>query len=494
MHLKGNELGIVVSHRKPPTHLSFIFQLNDDIDVKVGEFVEVPIGKYVLVGRIVLITAYNEYLENPEFIRDHMQRGLSISARFPIDIGRWRAAKVEIIAMFSGDRIHPPNIPPEPGEMVYRAGTEVLRKLLGIREDGLFLGTMYGNSELKVKINPESLVRLHFAVFGTTGSGKSYTVGVLVEELLEKNFPVVIIDPHGEYFTFREKNDDMSAVAKLSLLGLTTRGYPTQIFYPSYGGSGNLSLNFSQLNTDAIAEMANLTPVMRDLLYLAMRNLRDSGIKKITPDLLLSTVNEIASKWGFYKKTTLTLSRNISLLKELGIFGTGFDPKEIVKPGQLTIIDLSGDIEEHIRRIFVGAILQELFNARKKNLIPPLLVIVEESHRFAPQEEDTYSKTVMRKIAREGRKFGIGLGVVSQRIVGLDKDVISQCGTKFILRIDTKTDLDYLRPYLEISSEEDARRIPYLPTGVAMVTGRATRYPILINVRPRKSKHGGSFI
>ncbi|MGQ4894229.1 MAG: helicase HerA domain-containing protein, partial [Candidatus Njordarchaeia archaeon] len=293
--MKGNELGIVVSHRKPPTHLSFIFQLNDDIDVKVGEFVEVPIGKYVLVGRIVLITAYNEYLENPEFIRDHMQRGLSISARFPIDIGRWRAAKVEIIAMFSGDRIHPPNIPPEPGEMVYRAGTEVLRKLLGIREDGLFLGTMYGNSDLKVKINPESLVRLHFAVFGTTGSGKSYTVGVLVEELLEKNFPVVIIDPHGEYFTFREKNDDMSAVAKLSLLGLTTRGYPTQIFYPSYGGSGNLSLNFSQLNTDAIAEMANLTPVMRDLLYLAMRNLRDSGIKKITPDLLLSTVNEIAS-------------------------------------------------------------------------------------------------------------------------------------------------------------------------------------------------------
>ena len=162
-----------------------------------------------------------------------------------------------------------------------------------------------------------------------------------------------------------------------------------------------------------------------------------------------------------------------------------------MEPGKVTIIDLSIDMEEHIRRIFAGAVMEKLFKARKEKKIPPLVVIVEESHRFAPQEEDTYSKMVMRRIAREGRKFGISIGVVSQRIVGLDKDVISQCGTKIILRIDSKTDLDYLRPYIGLASEEDIKRIPYLPTGVAIVTGVATRYPVLTAIRPRKSKHGG---
>jgi len=96
---------------------------------------------------------------------------------------------------------------------------------------------------------------------------------------------------------------------------------------------------------------------------------------------------------------------------------------------------------------------------------------------------------MMRRIVRKGRKFGIGLGVISQRIVGLDKDVISQCGTKFILRIDSKTDLDLLRPYIGLATDEDIKRIPHLPTGVTLVTDQATKYPILVSIRPRKSKH-----
>lgn len=486
-----DELGVIISYREPPSHLSFCFQLSDDADVKVGEFVEVPAGKYIIIGRIVLIRSYNEYLRNPEFIRDHLARNIPLTARFPIEIGMWREARVEIVGMFEGDRLHPPNIPPEPGEKVYRASPRLLKKLLGIRDDGIFLGTMYGNDNLKILLDPEKLTSLHFAIFGATGSGKSYTVGVIVEELLEKGYPVVIIDPHGEYSTLSQPNDNTVDLLKLGNLGLEPRSYPVKVYKPAYFGQGNLTLNFRDLDTDTIAEMARLTPVMRDLLYLAIRSIKKSGNYELSFESLSRAIRSIAQQWGFQRRTEITLVRNLTLLNEMGIFGEGFDPKEIIEPGKASIIDLSIDMEEHIRRIFAGAIMEKLFRARKEKTIPPLVVIVEESHRFAPQDEDTYSKTVMRRIAREGRKFGISLGVVSQRIVGLDKDVISQCGTKIILRVDSKTDLDYLKPYIGIASEEDIERIPYLPTGVGIVTGVATRYPVTTVIRPRKSKHGG---
>ena len=486
-----DELGVIVSYKEPPTHLSFCFQLNENADVKVGEFVEVPAGKYVIVGRIILVRSFNEYFNNPEFVRDHLARNLPIAARFPIDIGMWREARVEIVGMFEGKKIHPPSIAPEPGERVYRASPEILQRLLGLKSDGLFIGTMYGNDNLRVLIDSKALTSLHFAIFGATGSGKSYTVGVLVEELLEKGYPVVIIDPHGEYHTFSEINDEPRELFKLKSLGFEPRTYPVKVLKPAYFGQGELTLNFNDLDTDTLAEMARLTPVMRDLLYLAMRNLKQNPSTPLTPDNIIEAIKNVAYTWGFQKKTQLTLTRNIMLLREMGIFGAGFDPRSIVEPGSVTVIDLSIDMEEHIRRIFAGAIMEKLFKARKERKIPPLVVIVEESHRFAPQDEETYSKMVMRRIAREGRKFGICIGVVSQRIVGLDKDVISQCGTKIILRIDSKTDLDYLRPYIGLASEEDIKRIPYLPTGVAIVTGVATRYPVLTSIRPRKSKHGG---
>jgi len=491
--LRAEELGVVASYSEPPTHLSFMFQINKDVDVKVGEFVEVPAGKYVLVGRIVLVRAMNQFFKNPEFIRDHIMRGLPLNARIPIDIGRWREARVEIVGMFEKDNLHPPNIPPEPGERVYRASPAILKKLLGIKDKGLFVGVMYGNDSVKVTLDPEKLMRLHFAVFGATGSGKSYTVGVLIEELLERNYPVVIIDAHGEYNTFSTMNDEPNEIFTLQKFGLMPKKYNAIILKPKYGSKGEITLNFNDLDSETISEMAKVSPVMQDLLFLAIRNLKKKK-SEITPETMIMAIQEEASKWGFQRRTQTSLIRNIMILKETGVFGEGFNPEDVVKAGTVTVIDVSIDMEENIRRIFVGSILESLFKARKEKRIPPLITIIEESHRFAPQEEDTYSKTIMRRIAREGRKFGIGLGVVSQRIVGLDKDVISQCGTKIILRIDSRTDLDYLKPYLGIASEEDIKRIPYLPTGVGMITGVATRHPILVKIRPRKSKHGGSFL
>ena len=486
-------IGIVVGYGRPPTHLSFSFQLKDTVEVSVGDFVEVPAGSSVIVGRITRIVSRNRSLMDPEFIRIHLERNLPIDARIAVSRDNWREAFVEIISIMKSGEFLPPNIPPSPGDYVYPADSETIRRILNIKEEGLFVGYMHGHRDLRIVLDPEVLLRLHFAVFGSTGSGKSYTVGVIVEEFLKSGYPVVIIDAHGEYSSLSKPNDSEKEVEELGIFGLEPMGFPVNVFIPS-----KLTVGFEDLDVDALSEVTKMSPIMSDLLYLAFKHIDSVGYtldessemrNKAWVDRLIRAVNVAASKWKFDNKTKIALRRRIETLKELSIFGESLDIKSIINKGHATIIDISRGLTDYERRVYVGIILKRLFEARKKKIIPPLLTVIEESHIFAPQDIDTYSKTMMRRIAREGRKFGIGIGIISQRIIGLDKDVISQCGTKFILRIDSKTDLDYLKPYTSLLTSEDIKRIPHLPTGMAYITGQVLRYPILTKIRPRQSKH-----
>jgi len=487
-------IGLIVGYGSPPTHLNFTFQVRKGTEVSVGDFVEVPIGSYVIVGRITRIKSVNMSLRNPEFIKAHLDRELPIDARIAVTKDSWWEADVEIIALLHGDKILPPNIPPSPGDFVYEADISTVNRILGIKDDGIFVGHMYGHEDVRIVLDPETLLRLHFAIFGSTGSGKSYTVGVIVEEFLRLGYPVVIFDAHGEYSTLSMPNENEDEVAELIKLGLRPRRFEIRLFHPS-----QMTVGLEDLDIDAISEVTSMTPIMSDLLYLAFKhidraeytldNIKGSDQKKEWIDRLVRAVNVVASRWKFDNKTKIAIRRRLETLRELSIFGEKLDIDRFVGKGVATIIDISYGLTEYEKTVYVGLILKKLFDARRRRLIPPLLVIVEESHIFAPQDRETYSKTMIRKVAREGRKFGIGIGLVSQRIVGLDKDAISQCGTKFILRIDSKTDLEYLRPYTSLLTQEDMGRIPHLPTGIAYITGQALRYPVLTKIRPRQTKH-----
>ncbi|MHA1506250.1 MAG: ATP-binding protein [Candidatus Asgardarchaeia archaeon] len=483
----GNEIGVIISDALGPTHLKFNFQLRDDVEVKVGEFVEVPIGTKIILGRIVKVHSVNEMFKDPEFIRDHIDRKIPLFARYPVNMSRWRAATTQIIGVIEEDRINPPEYAPEPGDLVYRASTELLKSLLNLDESGIYLGKMYGNFNLKVTLNTEKVMKHHIAVIGATGSGKSYTVGVIIEELLEKGYPVVVIDPHGEYYGFEEPNDK-----ELGNWDVEPKGYETIKYSVFKDGKDykKLRISTSWLNADSFAEMLGVTEVQYDLLFLTFQEMRKTG-EKVSVENLSNHVERIGMDWGFSKRTIFALKRKIHLIRELGIIGKAPPMDELVSPGRLTIIDLSEDIEDRIRVSLVGILLDVLFRARKKNKVPKFLVVVEEAHRFAPQDGESYSKSMMRKIVREGRKFGIGLCITSQRVVGLDKDVISQCGTKIILRIDSKTDLEYISPYLSYSIMSDLQIVPFLPNGVAIVNSISLRAPVMVNVRVRKSRHIG---
>ncbi|MEM3148225.1 MAG: helicase HerA-like domain-containing protein [Candidatus Jordarchaeales archaeon] len=482
------ELGTIICEGQTPNHLAFSFQVARDVEVKVGEYVEVPLGLSVMVGRVYSIHTYNEYFSSPEFLQFHLEDGVPVQARFPTRIGRWRVARVRVVGVLRGDRLLPPEVPPEPGDTVYRAKPELLESFLKFRPDGVFLGVMRGNNDVKVFLNPELLLPYHVAVLGATGSGKSYAVGVIVEELLEKGMPVVVVDPHGEYRFFSQRNDNPEEVERARRMGVTPRGFPTMVYSLGEDGDRKLSISIDDLNPYALAEVCDLSDAQSDLLYLAFRKLGGGGYGL---DELVGAVKAAAREWGFQKNTLTAVLRKIQALNEFVFFGKSISVGDLVKPGHLSVLDLSGGVDEEIRRTVVGVVLERMFNARRRGKIPPVVVVVEESHRFAPQGVRSYCGSVLRRIAREGRKFGVTLCLTSQRVAGLDKDVLTQCGTKIILRIEGAYDIEYLKPILDYASADEAERIPLLPTGTAMVTGMATRTPILVDVRPRKTKHGG---
>jgi len=184
----------------------------------------------------------------------------------------------------------------------------------------------------------------------------------------------------------------------------------------------------------------------------------------------------------------------LEYLSEVEIFaqeGTRID--ELVVKGQTTIIDLKGTPPD-IQELIVNRLCTALFELRKVNKIPPLMLAVEEAHNFCPQVGQVASSKVFRTIASEGRKFGLGVLIVTQRAAKVDKNVLSQCNTQIILKVTNPNDLKAIVASVEGLTAAMADEIPRLPVGVAIVTGGGIQMPLLIEVRPRETKHGGESV
>ena len=480
-------VGVVVSRQtSPPTHLRFEFHVQDEDSIAVGDYVLVPSGKHDIIARVEELSAYNSLFERPEVLIEGRIYSLKLPTPYESRLTRSVVAKARILGTINVYDIDPPRLPPSPGEKVYKIPEELLSRVIGLSEKGILLGKMW-STNLRVELDLRKTLRHHIAILGATGTGKSYACGVIVEELLRRGVAVVIIDPHGEYSTLTIPS---KKVHELERYGLRPRGFRIKLYSPKPDecpGSSRLRVSISDLPSEALAEACNMTDVQEDLVFLAYKRTRFNSLLALEEAIKIT-----ASKYGFKDVTLISVLRRLIVLNELGIIGEGFDPHRLVEPGVATILDLSCDMEERGRRVLVGTVLLKLFEARRRGQIPPFVVVIEEAHRFAPQSENPFSKRVIRRIAREGRKFGVGLVVVSQRVVGLDKDVISQCGTKILLRIDSITDLNFLTPLLEHSASADVRMLPLLPTGVALLTGVSVRFPMLVKIRPRMSIHGGS--
>ncbi len=367
----------------------------------------------------------------------------------------------------------------EPDSIVYSADQELISDTLGLKDEGLTIGNLETNEDIDIKVNAEEFYK-HFAVLAQTGAGKSYLTGVLIEELLENEYPVLIIDPHGEYSSLSEENPESDEPEAYDVVEYSPNTDINQTALP---------LSFSSVNMekkellDIIPD--SLTNSQMGVLYNALKRLREKDEDYTLKDLMEAVSHEDSTaKWN--------LLNSMEQLEESGLFTEDpIDLEELLEPGRATIVNLRA-VEPETAEMTMYSLAKRLFDLRKKNRIPPFLMVIEEAHNFVPEKgfEQALSNKILRKIASEGRKFGLGLGVVSQRPARIDKNVLSQCNTQFILRITNPNDLNAISKSFEGVTSEVESMIKSLPPGVAFVLGN--EYPVMTDVRIRRSKHGGT--
>jgi DNA helicase HerA-like ATPase len=386
-----------------------------------------------------------------------------------------------------------PSSPFNAGQPVFPAAKNQIIKVLGLDinvRTGSYIGLLR-NHNLKVHLDINSLVQKHVSVIAKTGSGKSYMVGVLVEELIKRKVPMVIIDPHGEYSSLMHPNIDEHETRLMSKYGIRPRGYPDAIkefsLNPSINlGSIALKLPSYGFTADGISELLGLrgSGVQTSILYKALNRLNAKKPVFTIKDLIsVIELDRNSAKWH--------LINSLENLLGTGIFSN--EPTrltDIVKPGFATMINLRGAPPQQ-QQLVITQLTRQLFEARKLNKIPALMLVLEEAHQFCPQQGKALSSNVLHTVASEGRKFGLGLCVVSQRPAMVNKNVLSQCNTQVILKVTNPNDLKAIIASVEGLTNAMIDEIQRLPVSVAIVIGGGITVPIFVDVRVRETKHGG---
>ncbi len=379
--------------------------------------------------------------------------------------------------------------PFEPNTEVLKAEENFIKSTLGLEktQNSAYIGKL-SYYDIDVYLDLNKLLNKHVSILAKSGSGKSFCSGVIIEELIEKNIPVLIIDPHGEYNSLKYPSTNKE---KLEKFNLKPKGYLKQIQEYSPDISINPEckpLKLSSVNLTA-SELLQLLPAklnnqQKGILYAALKNMDTIEFD--------SLIYFLESQESNVKYTLISI---IEYIKKLGIFSNEFTSlNELVHPGKCSIINLKG-IEQEIQEVVVYKLAKDLFTERKKGNIPPFFLVLEEAHNYVPERSfnEAKSSKIIRQLFAEGRKFGLGLAVISQRPSRVDKSALSQVTTQIVLKVTNPNDLKALGNSIEGITLETEKEIRNIPIGTALVAG-VVDLPLFVNIRPRKTKHGGDSI
>ncbi|MDG3087789.1 ATP-binding protein [Vibrio hannami] len=542
-------LGKLVGNTGDASQLTMVVQ--DSFSVRRGEFVRImhqerkDEGQVAVLGRVTKISRTN-MLYNAGFGDGVTELELLPGANVT---GENMFAQVELVGYRDpvSRQIKIPRRPLNPGTAVETVDFQFLSDFYEFNEhSSLHLGNLVGydkgENTVPVFIDVNKLVTEHMAVLAMTGSGKSYTVGRIIERLVAvNNGTVVVFDPHGEYgkalaggnlqfSSLLDASDDKRDQEALPLIKhtfekLQAAGAGIKVFSPQHESfkhkyaskNTSLALQFDQFEMDDIAEiLPGLTEPQQRVLDVAIRYWRSvdkteprdinrlryflgDGIEELKEWDDLSEAEAKALSGRSAAVASMKLSR---VLNEAQSFysATMAEPTDIYKmvgrpsnqQGRLVVVDLQG-LSDTAKQVVCALLSSEILKAASSKTDPlrPCFIVYEEGHNFAPAGGNAVSHRVIKKIAGEGRKFGVGFGIVSQRPSKLDSDVTSQCNTLITMRLKNPDDQRFIAKASDMVSKADLDELPSLSTGEALVCGRSIPAPLLVKVGSKALIHGG---
>lgn len=359
-------------------------------------------------------------------------------------------------------------------------------------------------------------------ICGKRGSGKSYTLGVIIEELIEAGDTLtIILDPMGIYHPMSLPNTDQER--ELWDWGLSAKGMPVHLLVPGdpeqrYGGREviaelerrgvrirPLRLNPSDLSPDSWCGLFDLgiSDVMGIALYRAVQNL---ARKRKEHFFVSDIIAEIEMDGRVQDRTREALLNRLEMAVDWNLFSNRYQEVwEMFDQSAVNIVDLSvlDPGQYGLRALVVDVLARDIFRRRtiarrKEELglvadLPKVWVAIDEAHQFVPSGRATLTKEVLIRWVKEGRQPGLSLIVASQQPSAIDSEVLSQCDVIIAQKLTNGEDIaalnrlsqDYMGGELKTYIRNLNRR------GQAVLVDDEQERVGMIQVRPRRSRHGG---
>ena len=370
------------------------------------------------------------------------------------------------------------------------------------------LGTLRQADGLPAYAVTDQLLGKHFAVLGTTGAGKSCAVTVILKAILEANpfGHIIMLDPHNEY----GKAFDGSA----EILN------PQNLRLPYW------LLNFEEIsevlvNKDSAESAYIESAILRDAILRARKQAlgADADSDHITVDTpspyrLSELVRIIKEDMGAFNRAEQVASfqhliariERVASDRRYSFMFSSFMVQDTMKQvlssilripvnrKPVTIIDLSG-MPSEIVDVVVSVLCRLVFEFvlwTDRSKAPPILLVCEEAHRYVPRDdEDAFAPTkrAISRIAKEGRKYGLSLGLVTQRPAELSVSSLSQCNTIFALRMGNEHDLNFVQHAIPEGARWLTETMPSLNTREAIVIGAGVSVPMHIRFEELSPAH-----
>lgn len=452
------------------TSLSEVEFISDKMP-KVGEYVTIEYEGKKVLGMVENLVrgsdALNVDINDFEAIK-------TISSLIRDD--NYIKGKIKLLGDVNDD-LRLPRTPILPGTEIKLADGKILEEIFDVKNP-IKLGTLVNQKDIDVNVEANPILTRHLAILAMTGAGKSNTVSVLINQLIKYNVPVFVFDMHGEYKGAEFPNGEVNVIQpKINPM------------YMSFSEIKNLAnIKGSAFVQERFFRKAFFKA--RDIISSGEEDKRD----------FLQIIYDILNVWQADEEKFSTPDRNkivdvmnkVEDLKEK--YSNLFDTYKgnilgTIKIGHVNVLDLSQS-DENVAGVLVSHIMRNSLQYRKnaihktsdKTLDFPVFYILEEAHILAPNKRDTSSKFWIQRVAREGRKFGLGLCLVSQSPKTVDHDALSQMNNMIILRLVEPEDQRHVQSASESLSSDLIQQLPSLNVGEAIVLGLMSKVPTLVKI------------
>ncbi len=387
---------------------------------------------------------------------------------------------------------------PFPDAPVFPASSDDMRQLYAADDRAhIEIGTVYPTSDIRGALYVDAMLGKHFALLGSTGTGKSTSAALILHRICElaPQGHIVMIDPHGEYSAAFKSNGAIYDVTNLAMpYWLMNFEEHCEVFLTTQG-------NERQGDADILAKC---------LLAARAKSRAAEGIAKLTVDspipyLLSDLTTIITAEMGKLDKAGenapyMRLKTKIDEIKADPRYTFMFSGMMVADtmadflgrifrlPGDgkpISIIDVSG-VPSDITSVVVAVLSRMVFDYAiwsRNEPQRPILLVCEEAHRYVPAERDAHKNSVgkiLGRIAKEGRKYGVSLGLITQRPSDLAEGVLSQCGTIISMRLNNDRDQAFVKAAMPEGARGFLDTIPALRNRECIICGEGVSIPVRV--------------